>query len=95
VVTDSIYEDSESIVKTELVGTLGAEYNASVTAGPKTSHIQSPGYPGYYSNNLDCWWTITAPLGERISFQFTDMSLEEDYDFVYIYDGNIVVAIQK
>ncbi|XP_022107899.1 cubilin-like isoform X2 [Acanthaster planci] len=32
--------------------------------------ITSPGFPGTYSNNLDCIWTIRAPDGHYMTFTF-------------------------
>ena len=41
------------------------------------------GYPAYAS----CTWSI-APFGAAsITLSFTEFSLEEDYDYVYVYDG--------
>ncbi|CAG0918336.1 unnamed protein product [Notodromas monacha] len=53
--------------------------------------INSPGYPGNYPHNRDCFWVVTAPLGKRINFQFATMQLEVhancSFDFLKIYDG--------
>lgn len=41
--------------------------------------IQSPNYPGSYSENLDCEWKIAAPKGNTIYVEFTDFKMEEHY----------------
>ncbi|KAE8587888.1 hypothetical protein XENTR_v10022166 [Xenopus tropicalis] len=50
----------------------------------------SPGYPANYDNNLDCTWTITAPVGYKISLNISDFELEDNrycmYDYVIIYN---------
>ncbi|KAE8587887.1 hypothetical protein XENTR_v10022165 [Xenopus tropicalis] len=50
----------------------------------------SPGYPANYDNNLDCTWTITAPVGYKISLNMNDFELEDNrycmYDYVIIYN---------
>ncbi|KAK9889124.1 hypothetical protein WA026_004393 [Henosepilachna vigintioctopunctata] len=52
-----------------------------------TSHgtIQSPGSPGNYPNNRDCYWTLFAPTGKRLLFHFFSFDIgqsvncSEDY----------------
>ncbi|XP_070202583.1 transmembrane protease serine 7-like, partial [Littorina saxatilis] len=51
--------------------------------------IQSPGYPANYLSNMQCIWTVTAPPGFYVKFNFTDFALEWGRDNVYIYDGEI------
>ena len=38
--------------------------------------LQSPGAPGKYPNNRDCYWTLVAPYGRRIQFHFFTMQIE-------------------
>ncbi|KAL5007353.1 hypothetical protein ScPMuIL_016159 [Solemya velum] len=38
--------------------------------------IRSPNYPGYYENNLDCTWQITASYGYHVEMVVHDLSLE-------------------
>lgn len=58
-----------------------------------TSHgvIASPGSPGNYPMNRDCYWKVTAPMGKRIRLQFFLLSIEAHescaYDFLAIHDG--------
>ncbi|XP_068081387.1 cubilin [Anabrus simplex] len=53
--------------------------------------ISSPGYPGKYPKNRDCFWTLRAPLTRRIQFNFITVKLENhpncSYDFLEIKDG--------
>ncbi|XP_076455694.1 uncharacterized protein LOC143290240 isoform X2 [Babylonia areolata] len=53
--------------------------------------VQSPNFPGNYSNNQDCVYIITAPAGYQVTLTFTDFDLEPQgkcsYDFVEIRDG--------
>ena len=48
----------------------------------------SPNYPQDYENNLDCRWTIKAPVGNIIKLSFLDFYTDTDSsDELYIYDG--------
>ncbi|XP_068160694.1 cubilin [Antennarius striatus] len=53
--------------------------------------IDSPGYPGQYPPNRDCYWTVTVAPGFLITFAFGTLSLEHhencNYDFLEIRDG--------
>ncbi|CAG2256880.1 unnamed protein product [Mytilus edulis] len=46
--------------------------------------VVSPGYPGQYSNNLDCWWILTSSTGIRIRPYHIFI---EASDSLTIYDG--------
>lgn len=50
--------------------------------------IKSPGYPGQYPHNRDCFWTIYAPYGKRIQFHFAHLAIEThvncSYDFLEV-----------
>jgi len=58
--------------------------------------IQSPNYPSYYEDDLDCLWYIEAPLGSMIKLEFLDFDLEADsscsYDYVAVHDGETEFA---
>ena len=43
-------------------------------------NINSPGYPGNYPPNRDCYWTVSVPPGLLITFAFGDLSLEHHPD---------------
>ncbi len=40
-----------------------------------------------YNNNTDCKWLIQQPGAESIKLKFTEFAVEEEYDYVYVYDG--------
>ncbi|KAM4534255.1 cubilin [Odontesthes bonariensis] len=54
-------------------------------------NINSPGYPGNYPPDRDCYWTVTVEPGLLITFAFGTLSLENhpdcNYDFLEIRDG--------
>ncbi|KAG7527098.1 cubilin [Solea senegalensis] len=54
-------------------------------------NINSPGYPGNYPPNRDCYWTVTVEPGLLITFAFGTLSLEQhpdcNFDFLEIRDG--------
>ena len=39
-----------------------------------------------YSNNFDYTWTITEPGATQIRVHFTKIDVENNYDYVYVYD---------
>ncbi|XP_044150585.1 LOW QUALITY PROTEIN: cubilin [Bufo gargarizans] len=53
--------------------------------------IFSPGYPGNYPPNRDCYWTISVEAGLFITFAFGTLSLEQsdtcENDYLEIRDG--------
>ncbi|KAF5282685.1 hypothetical protein FQA39_LY17492 [Lamprigera yunnana] len=53
--------------------------------------IRSPGYPGNYPINRDCYWYITAPLGKRIQFHFFSLIIGSSSnctnDYLTFYQG--------
>ncbi|XP_078253265.1 CUB and sushi domain-containing protein 3 isoform X2 [Rhinoraja longicauda] len=61
-----------------------AEDGCGGTLQGSSGIISSPNFPGEYSNNADCTWTIAAELGDTISLIFTDFQLEEKYDYLEI-----------
>lgn len=48
-------------------------------------NINSPGYPGNYPPNRDCYWTVTVDPGLLITFAFGTLSLEHHPDCVHDY----------
>uniref|UniRef100_A0A7E4V9J7 Sushi, von Willebrand factor type A, EGF and pentraxin domain-containing protein 1 n=1 Tax=Panagrellus redivivus TaxID=6233 RepID=A0A7E4V9J7_PANRE len=52
-----------------------------------TQAFSSPEYPRDYPNGLECVWRIDAPEGHLISLTIDNFDLEDQRDFVVIYDG--------
>ncbi|XP_028390679.1 cubilin-like isoform X2 [Dendronephthya gigantea] len=67
-------------------------YYAEVSCGDSHLYtpgtLKSPGYPNLYPNDMDCEWTISSTHGKSIFLQFSKFSLESEYDFLNIYDGD-------
>uniref|UniRef100_A0A672HTS6 Cubilin (intrinsic factor-cobalamin receptor) n=1 Tax=Salarias fasciatus TaxID=181472 RepID=A0A672HTS6_SALFA len=63
----------------------GGELNATY------GNIKSPGYPGNYPPDRDCYWTVSVEPGLLITFSFGTLSLEDHpnctHDFLEIRDG--------
>ncbi|XP_044129822.1 embryonic protein UVS.2-like, partial [Bufo gargarizans] len=55
-------------------------------------NFTSPGYPNSYRPNMNCIYTITAPVGKKISFKVADFQTEASqyciYDYLEIQDGS-------
>ncbi|XP_050435751.1 cubilin [Adelges cooleyi] len=52
--------------------------------------LSSPGSPGKYPPNRNCYWTLNGPPDKRIQFQFFSFRLEKQrkcYDYLEIRDG--------
>ncbi|XP_071443305.1 cubilin [Hetaerina americana] len=53
--------------------------------------VQSPGSPGKYPINRDCYWELIVPLGSRIQMNFFTLQIEAhpncSYDFLEVRDG--------
>ncbi|XP_075972136.1 cubilin [Anticarsia gemmatalis] len=64
----------------------GGETDATVHG-----HISSPGSPGSYPPNRDCYWHLTTTPGKRISLHFFALDIEAhsncSFDYLAIYDG--------
>lgn len=64
----------------------GGELSAS-----KHGRISSPGSPGKYPPNRDCYWHLTTNYGKRIQIHFFALDIEThpncSYDYLAIYDG--------
>lgn len=55
-----------------------------------SGYIESPGYPNFYPESLQCQWLFSVPEGKAISFVFEDMDLEQSTvecsDYVVIFN---------
>ncbi|XP_069815839.1 cubilin [Dendropsophus ebraccatus] len=80
--------------------TSGNGYEITWTSSPKGcggtfsgdhGSFTSPGYPASYSNNTDCEWTISAPLGRAVAISFAAFSIDDPGDcgrnYLQIYEG--------
>ncbi|XP_047468343.1 blastula protease 10-like [Penaeus chinensis] len=63
---------------------------SDVVATSSVGVIISPGYPGTYTNFLDCTLTVTVATSTAISFDYLSFNLEKhptcSYDFLTIND---------
>uniref|UniRef100_A0A8C7K6D5 CUB and Sushi multiple domains 3a n=1 Tax=Oncorhynchus kisutch TaxID=8019 RepID=A0A8C7K6D5_ONCKI len=50
--------------------------------------IESPGFPYGYPNGANCTWVIVAEQTNRIHIVFQSFAVEEEYDFLSLYDGH-------
>lgn len=68
--------------------TVAWQSQAPVCGGELTDtygNINSPGYPGNYPPNRDCYWTVDVAPGLLITFAFGTLSLEHHPDCVHDY----------
>ncbi|TSK31354.1 CUB and sushi domain-containing protein 3 [Bagarius yarrelli] len=63
-------------------------YTCGGTLKGKNGTIESPGFPYGYPNGANCTWVIVAEEGNRIQIVFQSFAVEEEYDFLSLYDGH-------
>uniref|UniRef100_A0A8C1SG25 CUB and Sushi multiple domains 3 n=1 Tax=Cyprinus carpio TaxID=7962 RepID=A0A8C1SG25_CYPCA len=63
-------------------------YTCGGTLKGRNGTIESPGFPYGYQNGANCTWVIVAEEGNRIQIVFQSFAVEEDYDFLSLYDGH-------
>ncbi|CAH0721455.1 unnamed protein product, partial [Brenthis ino] len=82
----SVAKEGFSLHWTSVAPVCGGEIDASVHG-----HISSPGSPGTYPPNRDCYWHLLATLGKRIQLHFFELDIEShrncSFDYLAIYDG--------
>lgn len=82
----TVAKDGFALHWTSIMPVCGGEVDAT-THG----HISSPGSPGPYPPNRDCYWHLTTTLGKRINLHFFALDIEShtncSFDFLSIYDG--------
>ncbi|CAG2169031.1 unnamed protein product [Oppiella nova] len=53
------------------------------------SYIYSPGYPDHYYEGMNCVWNIQTSYVKNIFLMFNDLQLEDNHDFLLVYEGNV------
>lgn len=66
----------------------GFIYTCGGTLKGRNGTIESPGFPYGYPNGANCTWVIVAEEGNRIQIVFQSFAVEEEYDFLSLYDGH-------
>uniref|UniRef100_A0A8C2WGD8 CUB and Sushi multiple domains 3 n=1 Tax=Cyclopterus lumpus TaxID=8103 RepID=A0A8C2WGD8_CYCLU len=67
---------------------LGFIYTCGGTLKGRNGSIESPGFPYGYPNGANCTWVIVGEEGSRIQLMFLSFAIEEEYDFLSLYDGH-------
>ncbi|XP_029103994.1 CUB and sushi domain-containing protein 1 isoform X1 [Scleropages formosus] len=63
--------------------------NCSYTLHSPNGTIESPGYPYGYPNYANCTWVVVTQDHSRIQLVFQGFALEEDFDILSVYDGQL------
>ncbi|KAM8884121.1 CUB and sushi domain-containing protein 3-like isoform 1-T1 [Synchiropus picturatus] len=66
----------------------GFIYTCGGTLKGRNGSIESPGFPYGYPNGANCTWVIVGEEGSRIQLIFLSFAIEEEYDFLSLYDGH-------
>ncbi|XP_031556386.1 fibrillin-1-like [Actinia tenebrosa] len=69
--------------------TMSASYSCGIlyqSTIPHGGEIMSPGYPTQYSDNQNCYWTISS--NTNIGLYFKTFNTEGCCDHIRVYDGN-------
>ena len=53
----------------------------------------SPNYPNKYGDNLNCTWIIEAPQHHIMELTFHHFNMENGYDSVEVFDGDLSTSI--
>eukprot|EP00079_Xenopus_tropicalis_P033546 XP_017947317.1 PREDICTED: CUB and sushi domain-containing protein 2-like [Xenopus tropicalis] len=64
--------------------------NCSFSMQEPNGTIESPGFPYGYPNYANCTWTISSDKQNRIQLVFHSFALEEDFDVLSVYDGELL-----
>ncbi|KAI5211293.1 Cub And Sushi Domain-Containing Protein 1 [Manis pentadactyla] len=71
-------------VKFSLIG----QTCGGLVQGPNGT-IESPGFPHGYPNYANCTWIVITGERNRIQLSFHTFALEEDFDILSVYDGQL------
>ncbi|XP_041962329.1 CUB and sushi domain-containing protein 3 isoform X2 [Alosa sapidissima] len=66
----------------------GFIFTCGGTLKGRNGTIESPGFPHGYPNGANCTWVIVAEERNRIHIVFQSFAVEEEYDFLSLYDGH-------
>uniref|UniRef100_A0A8C6SG26 CUB and Sushi multiple domains 3a n=1 Tax=Neogobius melanostomus TaxID=47308 RepID=A0A8C6SG26_9GOBI len=66
----------------------GFIYTCGGTLKGRNGSIESPGFPYGYPNGANCTWVIVGEHASRIQLVFLSFAIEEEYDFLSLYDGH-------
>ncbi|XP_055512126.1 CUB and sushi domain-containing protein 1-like [Leucoraja erinacea] len=70
------------------IAAAGGQNCGDTVRGPNGT-IDSPGFPYGYPNYANCTWTIVTEERNRIQLAFQSFALEEDFDVLSVYDGQL------
>ncbi|XP_072890402.1 CUB and sushi domain-containing protein 2-like [Hemitrygon akajei] len=70
------------------IAAAGGQNCGDTLHGPNGT-IDSPGFPYGYPNYANCTWTIITEERNRIQLAFQSFALEEDFDVLSVYDGQL------
>ncbi|EPY85757.1 hypothetical protein CB1_000350041 [Camelus ferus] len=68
---------------------LGQGQNCGGLVQGPNGTIESPGFPHGYPNYANCTWIIVTGERNRIQLSFHTFALEEDFDILSVYDGQL------
>lgn len=87
-ITASRYSNVQSSTSASLSPPAGFIYTCGGTLKGRNGSIESPGFPYGYPNGANCTWVIVGEEGSRIQLMFLSFAIEEEYDFLSLYDGH-------
>jgi hypothetical protein len=66
------------------------------SAHPVGSELQNAGTVAMdgYGNSERCMWELSCPSGGIIELQFEEFATEQNFDFLYVYDGGSTTSTQ-
>ena len=50
--------------------------------------ISSSGYPGNYTNNVECRWVLSVPEGSTIKVNISSLQLADQFDQLILNQGD-------
>ncbi|XP_035691553.1 uncharacterized protein LOC118426343 isoform X2 [Branchiostoma floridae] len=71
----------------------GGDPNVVVQKTGPSGTVTSPNYPNLYPNSQDYQYLITVTSSKVIRLTFSAFNVENNWDFVYVYDGNATDSV--